>query len=94
MNELTCNLSGNTRPQSFELAELLWTDSGIMSGISAYELICTFKKKERRRGMTDQTFSKILASEEDATTIRTVLFICTYALVFHRVIDLVILSID
>ena len=38
-NELTSNLSGNIRPQSPLLAEPLWTDPGIKSGISVRELI-------------------------------------------------------
>ena len=38
-NELTCDLSGNIQPHSFQLAEPLWTDSGIKSGISVLELI-------------------------------------------------------
>ena len=38
-NELARNLSGNTRPQSSQLAEPLWVDRGIKSGISVRELI-------------------------------------------------------
>ena len=33
-NELTHNWAGNTHPQSSQLAELLWTDPGLKSGIS------------------------------------------------------------
>ena len=40
-NELTRNLSGNTRPQSSQLAEPLWTDPGVESGISVSELTFT-----------------------------------------------------
>ena len=40
-NKLTCNSSGNTQPQSSQLAEPLWTNSGIKSGISVRELIPT-----------------------------------------------------
>ena len=36
-NELTCNLSGNIPPQSSKLAEPLWTDPGIKSGIYVLE---------------------------------------------------------
>ena len=39
--------SGNTRSQSSQLAEPLWTDPGLKSGISARELILTIKKKKR-----------------------------------------------
>ena len=42
-NELPRNLSGNTRSQSSQLTEPLWTDSGIKSGISLHELISTLK---------------------------------------------------
>ena len=44
-NELTRNSSGNIRPQSSQLAEPLWTDPGVNSGISLCELISTKKKK-------------------------------------------------
>ena len=40
-SELTCNLSGNAQPQSSQLAEPLWTDPGLKSGISVQELIST-----------------------------------------------------
>ena len=40
-NELTCNSSGNTRLQSSQLTEPLWTDPGLKSGISLRELIST-----------------------------------------------------
>ena len=45
--------------QSSQLAELLWTDPGLKSGISVRELISARKKEEKhRRGMNGQTFSK------------------------------------
>ena len=44
-NELTRNLSRNTRSQSSQLAEPLWTDPGLKSGISVRELIYALKKK-------------------------------------------------
>ena len=37
-NALTLTLSGNSRPQSSQLAETLWTDPGVKSGISVSEL--------------------------------------------------------
>ena len=40
-NELTYNLSGNTHPQSSQLAEPKWTDPGLKSRISLRELIST-----------------------------------------------------
>ena len=43
-NEVTCNLSGNIRPQSSQLAEPLWTDPDIKSAFSARELISTSNK--------------------------------------------------
>ena len=44
--EFTRNLSGTIGPQSSQLAELLWTDPGINSGISARELISTSKQRK------------------------------------------------
>ena len=38
-NELTRNSSGNTRSQSSQLTEPLWTDPGLKCGISLLELI-------------------------------------------------------
>ena len=43
-NELARNSSGNTGPQSSQLAEQQWTDPGLKSGISARELISIKKK--------------------------------------------------
>ena len=48
-NELTRNSSRNARPQSSQLAEPLWTDPGIKSGISVHELISTSKAKQKKR---------------------------------------------
>ena len=51
--ELTGNTSGNTRPQSSQLAEPLWTDPGIKNGISVREQISSpppQKKKEAKAG--------------------------------------------
>ena len=44
---LISSLSGNIRPHSFQLAELLWTDPGIESRISVHELISASKKKKK-----------------------------------------------
>ena len=44
------NLSGNIRLQSSQLAEPLWTDPGVKSGISVRELIPTLKKKKSAGG--------------------------------------------
>ena len=49
-NEFTCNLSGNIQSQSSQLAEPLWTDPGLESGISVCKLISTLKKKEVQAG--------------------------------------------
>ena len=43
-NELTHNSSGNAWSQSSQLAEPLWTDLGLKSGISLRELISTLNK--------------------------------------------------
>ena len=47
-NELTRDLSGNTWSQSSQLAEPLWTDPGLKSGISLLELISTLRKKKKK----------------------------------------------
>ena len=49
-NELTRNSSGNTQSQSSQLAELLWTDPSLKSGISLRKLIFTLKKKKGAGG--------------------------------------------
>ena len=62
-NELTRNSSGNARSQSSQLAEPLWTDPGLKSGISLRELISTLNKKIVEHS------PKILAREEKATIV-------------------------
>ena len=66
-NELTRDSSGSTRSQSSQLAEPMWTDPGLKSGISVRELISMErererergkKKKKRRREMKCRTFSQ------------------------------------
>ena len=53
------NSLGNSQSQSSQLAEPLWTDLGLKSGVSLLELISTYKKrKEHKRGMNCQTFSQ------------------------------------
>ena len=49
-NELTRNSSGNTRSQSSQLAEPLWTDLCLKSEISVRELISTHTKKNHASG--------------------------------------------
>ena len=46
-NELTLNLLGNIRPQSSQLAEPLWADPGIKSGISVRELSSSKTKPKK-----------------------------------------------
>ena len=60
-SELTRDLSGNTLPQSPQLAEPLWTDPGLISEIGVGELISTLKInkkkiKKRKRGINRSTF--------------------------------------
>ena len=68
-NELTHNSSENTQPQPSQLAEPLWTNPGVNSGISVCELISILKKKARAGNKWSNILSKILASKEKATTI-------------------------
>ena len=52
------HLSGNIRPHSSQLAEPLWTDLGIKSGLSVRELTATLKKKKKKaQAGNGQTFS-------------------------------------
>ena len=59
-NELTRDSSKKSWSHTSQLAEPLWTDPGLKSGISLRELIPTLKKKKkkRRRGMKCRTFSQ------------------------------------
>ena len=47
-NELTRNSSGKTRLQSSQLAEPLWTNPRVKSGISVLKLISTLVKRSAR----------------------------------------------
>ena len=73
-NELTRNLSGNIRPQSSQLAETLWSDPSIKSGINLRELISTLRRKEKKEKKAQagnewlDILLKTLANEEKATT--------------------------
>ena len=49
-NELTRNSSGNTRSQSSQLAEPLWTDPGVKSGIVCASWSSLWKKKKKNAG--------------------------------------------
>ena len=71
--KFTRNSSRKTWPQSSQLAEPLWTDPGVRSGINVCELISTTKEeKKHRQGMNDQTFSPKPRKRGKATTIRLV----------------------
>ena len=49
-NGLIRNSSGNTKPQSSEIAEPLWTDSCLKSAIGVHDVISTLKKKKGASG--------------------------------------------
>ena len=69
--ELSHNSSRNTRPQSSQLAEPLWTDPGLKSVICVRKLISTLKKKKAQAGNESSNLPpKVLASEEKAIDIR------------------------
>ena len=53
-----------------QLAEPLWTDPGLKSGISMFELISTWKKKASGEWIVEHS-AIILACEEKATTTTT-----------------------
>ena len=65
-NELTSNSSGNTRSQSFQLAEPLWTDPGLKSGISVCELISTLKKKRKKKAQAGNELSNTVPKSSHA----------------------------
>ena len=67
----------NARPQSSRLAEPLWTDAGLKSGIGVRELVSTQKKTKTKgmRGSIRRALLKILAYEEKATT-PTTMYAC------------------
>ena len=84
-NELTCNSPGNTRLQSSQLAEPLWTDPGLKSGFSLRELISTNVEHSPQS----------LAHEEKATTTTTTSthtltppsIVCTTYILCHHLIN-------
>ena len=71
-NKLTRNLSGNIRPQLSQLAEPLWTDSGMKEWHWFARLISTSKKKQtkKRQSVNGEWMvehsSKTLASAEES----------------------------
>ena len=67
--------AGNIRPQSSQLAEPLWTDPGLMSGISVRELISTLIKSTGGEWMVEYS-PKILPNKEKATTTSLYWIIC------------------
>ena len=81
-NELTRNSSGNTRSQSSQLAQPLWTDPGLKSGISVRELYIykprytTYQFKKKKQNLSGHTVcarlsssnSNISARDHEATT--------------------------
>ena len=66
LNELTRNLSGNIRPQSSQLAEPLWTDFCVKSGISVSELISTSTTTTKAQARNE--WSNILQKSSQART--------------------------
>ena len=49
-NELTRNSSGNTRSQLSQLAEPLWNNPGLKSGISVRKVISAVKRQQMQAG--------------------------------------------
>ena len=83
--ELTRNSSGNTRSQSSQLAEPLWTDPGLTSGISVRELISNLKKKKRgnkkrRWEMNWRHCPQIPALEKKANTTTIIILLFKFLL--------------
>ena len=64
-NELTRNSSRNTRSQLSQLAEPLWTDPCLKSGISVRVLISSLKKEEEK-ALAGNEFLNILPKSSHA----------------------------
>ena len=69
-NELTRNSSGNIRSELSQLAEPLWTDPDLKSGISERELISTSKKK-KKKAQAGNDLSNILPKSSQTRKKRT-----------------------
>ena len=74
-NGFTRNSSGDTRSQSSQLAEPLWTEPGIKSGINVRELMSTYllppakrKKKVQAGNERSNILSKSSQAREKSTT--------------------------
>ena len=65
-NELTRNSSGNTQSESPQLAEPLWIDPGLKSGISLRELISIKKKERKKTAQAGNELSNILLKSSHA----------------------------
>ena len=61
--------SGNTLLQSSQLAEPVWTDFGLRSGISVRNLISTFKKKAQAANELWNILPKFSHARKAITTI-------------------------
>ena len=59
-------VTGYVRPQSSQLAEPLWTDSGLKSGIGVRELISTQEKKKKKKSQAGNEWSNILIKSSQA----------------------------
>ena len=54
-NRLTRNLSGNARPLASQIAEPLWTDPGLRSGMMSWYALQKKKKKQKQKKQQQQT---------------------------------------
>ena len=77
LSKLTRNSSGNTQLQSSQLAEPLWTNPGVKSGISVRKLISDEKKREKKKAQAGNERSNFLpksshAREDKATTMSNI----------------------
>ena len=80
-NELTRNSALNARPKSSQLAEPLWTEPGLKSGIGVRERIsiCQKKKKKKRSGIRFVgPFPTSLTCEEKASTTTALFDVCFF----------------
>ena len=80
-NELTSNSSGNTRLQSSQLADPLWTNPGAKSGISVRKLIFTLRRKKKKT-QAGKVAHSLKSSHARKTAISSLVLFCLVLLLF------------
>ena len=66
-------MSGNIQPQSYQLAEPLWTDPCIKCGISAHKLISTQKKESKKAQVGIERMRQLSPKIKDTITLHNLI---------------------